>query len=67
MAVVEEEETTAIAKEVQALEEGTGGTIFIERLLDPLLLKPPLVIKLDDIQEVSEDSSGTHSTRPAIS
>jgi hypothetical protein len=23
--------------------------------------------KLDDIQEVSEDFSGTHSTRPAIS
>ena len=44
-----------------------GGTIFIEPLLDPLLLKPPLVIKLDDIHEVSEDSSGTHSTRPAIS
>ena len=67
MAAVEEEETTATAKEVQALDKGTGGIICIESLLDPFLLKPPLVVKLDVIQEVPEDSSGTHSTRTAIS
>jgi len=33
--VEEEEEDNAIAKEVQALDEGTGRTILIEPLLNP--------------------------------
>ena len=31
----EEEEDNVIAKEVQALDKGTGGTILIESLLNP--------------------------------
>ena len=61
------EEAKDIVKEAQALDKGTGGIICIESLLDPFLLKPPLVVKLDVIQVVPEDSSGTHSTRTAIS
>ncbi len=33
--VEEEEEDNVIAKEVQALDKGTGGTILIESLLNP--------------------------------
>jgi len=57
-------------KEAQALDKGTGGTILIEPLLNPLLLNPPPVVKLDAIQEVwIEDSSGiilSLSTHPVI-
>ncbi len=51
------------------IDEGTGGTILIEPLLNPLLLHPPPVVsKLDVIQEITiDDFSGTHSTRPVIS
>ena len=54
--------------EVQALNKGTGGAILIEPLLNPLLLYPPPVVKLDAIQEVPiEDYSGTYSTCPVVS
>ena len=68
--LVEEEEAKSIVKEVQALDEGTVGTILIEPILNPLLLDPPPVVKLVaiPIQEILiEDSSGTHSSRPVIS
>ena len=67
LAIVKDEEAMAIVKEVQALDECMGCTILIEPLLDPLLLNPSSVVKLDAIQEVPiEDSSGTLSTCPVI-
>ncbi len=67
LVILEEDEAKAIAKEV-TLDKGLGGTILSEPLLNPLLLNPPPVVKLDAIQEVLiEDSSSTHSTHPVMS
>ncbi len=66
LVILEEDEAKVIAKEV-TLDKGSGGTILIEPLLNPLLLHPPPVVKLDAIQEVLiEDSSSTHSTHPVM-
>ena len=50
--VEEEEEAKAIVKEAQALEVGMCGTLIIEPLLDPLLIDPPLNIKVDSYEEL---------------
>ena len=69
--VIVEEEAKTIAKEVQAHNEGTGGTlILIEPLLDPLLLDPPLVEEAKDIvkeaQALDKGTAGTILIEPLL-
>ena len=47
-----------------------SSSLLIDPLIDPVLINPPLGVKVDVIQEVPiEESSGTYrySTCPAIS